>query len=324
MPKFSIIIPCFNGFNLMKKALESLENQAFKDFEVIIIDDVSTDGSFEKLIQYEKESCLKMKLIQNEKNLGAGRTRNIGIENAIGKFVTFLDADDFFEEDMLKVLNDIFEKEKVDAIIFDYFLKTKNNVLKQKSLTKGKRGIVSKSDALIYSNGSTWGKAYLLKNIKDNKIEFPNLQRNEDMPFNKLAISVSEAIFYCDKPMYYYVENEESLMHNRNLLNEQYAVEAFALLESKLKNEYYHEVEAIFLKEYLYAITMTLTAKKVKSNKIKQHIENALEKYPKVYQNEAIKYMTTYQKVCLKAIQLKFVGLIKILLLVKYFVKKVR
>lgn len=304
--------------------MESLENQKFQDFEVIIIDDASTDDSFEKLKQYKETSKLDIKLTQNTENLGAGRTRNVGLRKATGEFVTFVDSDDFVESNTLKILNEIFENEKADCVIFDYFFKTKNTVLKQKSLIKGKTGIISKSDALIYSTGSTWGKAYLLKNIKDNKIEFPNLQRNEDMPFNKLAISVSKTIYYCDKPMYYYVENGESLMHNSNLVNEEYAIKAFTLLEDKLKNQYYHEVEAIFLKEYLYATTMTLATKKIKANKIKQHIKNALEKYPKVYENEVIKYMTTYQKLCLKAIQLKAVGLIKILLLIKLFIKKVR
>ena len=324
MPKFSIIIPCYNCFHLMKGALESLENQTFQDFEVLIIDDSSTDDSFEKLKQYQQSSKLNMALFQNAQNLGAGRTRNIGLQNATGKFVTFMDADDLIENNMLEVLNQIFESEKADCVIFDYFLKTKNNLLKQKSLFKVPKGQVSKSDALIYSTGSTWGKAYLLNKIKNNKIEFPNLIRGEDMPFNKLAISVCDVIYYCNKPLYYYIENKESLMHNDKLLNEQYAIEAYALLENKLKDEYYHEIEAIFLKEYLYATTMTLVAKKVKAKQIKKHIQECLKRYPNVYQNEAIEGMTTYQKLCLIAIRLKIVWLMKIVLLLKRFIKKIR
>lgn len=324
MPKFSIIIPCFNCFHLMKRALESLESQTFQNFEVLIIDDASTDDSFEKLKQYQQNSKLNMILFQNAENLGAGRTRNIGLQNATGKFVTFMDADDLIENNLLEVLNQIFEMEKADCIIFDYFLKTKNNLLQQKSLFKVPKGQVSKSDALIYSTGSTWGKAYLLENIKNNKIEFPNLIRDEDMPFNKLAISVCDVIYYCDKPLYYYIENEESLMHNDSLLNEEYAIQAFALLENKLKDEYYHEIEAIFLKEYLYATTMTLVARKVKPKQIKKHIEEALKRYPKVYENEAFEFVTTYQKLCLKAIRLKAIWLMKILMFLKELIKKVR
>ncbi len=324
MPKFSIIIPCYNGFRFMKHVLESLENQTFQDFEVIVIEDASLDDSFEKLTEYQKASKLHMKLIQNPENLGAGRTRNVGLENASGKFITFIDADDFIENDTLEILNEIFEKENVDCVIFDYFLKTKNHTIKQNSLRKGKEGRISKSDALIYSTGSTWGKAYLRKNIKDHQIQFPNLQRNEDMPFNKLAISVCEAIYYCDKPLYYYIENEESLMHNPELMNEENAKNAFSIIENKLKDKYYHEVEAIFLQEYLYAITMTLIAKKVSSKIIRKQIEDSLAKYPKVYKNEAIEYVTRYQKMCLKAIQLKAVGLLKILSCLRNFIKKIR
>ena len=93
MPKYSIITPEYNSFNLMERYFDSLENQTFMDFEIVIVDDCSTDDSYEKLQEYARKSPLSITLKQSEKNFGPGNTRNIGLDNATGEWVTFIDID---------------------------------------------------------------------------------------------------------------------------------------------------------------------------------------------------------------------------------------
>lgn len=98
MAKISVITTVYNTAEYIKKCIDSVLNQSFKDYELIIIDDCSTDNSLEIVNSYDDS---RIKVICNEYNLGAGKSRQVGIDNAIGNFTYFLDSDDFIEPDCL-------------------------------------------------------------------------------------------------------------------------------------------------------------------------------------------------------------------------------
>ena len=324
MTKFSIIIPCYNRYNAMKNCLESLENQTFKNFEVIIVDDCSTDDSFEKLEEYEKKTSLNIKLLKNAQNLGAGLTRNNALNNATGEFVVFIDSDDYIENDALETLNRLLVEEKVDCIIFDYFKDISSAKLRKKSLLiEKKSGLISKSEALIYSNNSIWGKVYFLKNIRDNKIEFPNLKRNEDLSFNRIAIASSDLIYYYNEPLYHYVNTKNSLINDNSLINEEYAIKGFEILYKNLYEKYPKEIEAIYVKHYLYSTTVTLINKKRSKDELIKHVENVEKRFSNLYKNEILKSFNIYQKICMFAIRKRMFWLIKLLLKLRKILRKV-
>lgn len=98
-PKVSVIMPIYNAGRYLKVAVESLLNQTFIDFELLAIDDCSTDGSLDLLQDYKD---YRIRILKNEKNLGQGLTRNRGLEEARGVFVAFMDNDDVSHPDRLK------------------------------------------------------------------------------------------------------------------------------------------------------------------------------------------------------------------------------
>jgi len=104
---FSVIIPTHNRISLVTRAIDSVLNQSFKDFELIVIDDASTDGSTKILKQYKN-----IKVITNKTNKGVSYSRNIGIKNAKGKIIAFLDSDDEWKKNKLQIQADFFEKNK--------------------------------------------------------------------------------------------------------------------------------------------------------------------------------------------------------------------
>ena len=324
MPKFSIIIPIYNSYSLLGKCLESLECQTYNDFELILVDDCSTDNSFQKLKEYSKDSKLNVVLVQNEKNSGPGKTRNKGIETATGEYVLFIDSDDYIENNTLEIMNKIIDENGVDCIIFDYYHHTDAGTFKRKSLLSGNPGIVDKSDALIYSSTNSWGKVYLLKNIKDNDIRFPDFKRNEDMPFNKLVVAASSKIYYCNENLYNYINNKDSLMHDDSLADENNAINGFEIIYEKLNKEFPNEVEAIFLKHYLYATTVTLISKGITTKDLKKHIEKCEEKFPNVYENKILASMGKYQKLCVFAIKHRCFVLLRFLEKVKRIINKIK
>lgn len=98
MPKFSIIIPVYNVENYIGKCLDSVFNQTFKDYEVIIVNDGSTDNSMNIVKKYKT-------VIINNKHEGVSTSRNLGVQKAKGEYLLFLDSDDYYDEKLLEILN---------------------------------------------------------------------------------------------------------------------------------------------------------------------------------------------------------------------------
>ena len=116
-PFISIIIPVYNSEKLLKQCLDSVLNQTLNNIEIICVDDGSTDNSFEILKEYEKKDNRVIALTQ--KNSGAGVARNKGVEIAKGKYIAFIDSDDWIEHDALEKLYNNIENNDSDMVLFN-------------------------------------------------------------------------------------------------------------------------------------------------------------------------------------------------------------
>ncbi len=211
--KFSIIIPVYNVETYIRECLDSIVRQTFKDFEVICIDDESTDASLSILQEYaQKDARFK---IHTQKNQGQGIARNNALDMAQGKYIVFIDPDDWVEDYFLKILDTEFEKENADVIQFDY---------KQINEYSGKEKIFSlknkykklfcdknfycwkeiKEDTLNNPRQMVWDMAYSLDFIKRNNIKFAPNKHAEDHIFSISVTFKADKIFYMDKVLYNY------------------------------------------------------------------------------------------------------------------------
>lgn len=121
MPVFSIIIPCYNSWSFMTQCLQSLEYQSFKDFEVIFVDDCSTDDTYSQLLNYQRNCNFRTVILRNETNKGPGKSRCYAVSQATGDYIAFMDSDDWYEFDMLeKIFSEIQEKTP-DLLFFDSY-----------------------------------------------------------------------------------------------------------------------------------------------------------------------------------------------------------
>lgn len=117
MPEVSIITPVFNSSKFLEETIASVLNQTFTDWEWMITDDKSTDKSVE-IIQKIKDS--RIQLILSDKNGGAGHARNLSLKQASGRFITFLDADDFWEPNFLEEMISFMKKENTELAYSNY------------------------------------------------------------------------------------------------------------------------------------------------------------------------------------------------------------
>lgn len=121
----SVIIPVYNSSKTIEKTIESVLSQSYADFEIIIIDDCSTDNSFE-IIQELSKNDNRIILYRNQKNLGVAKTRNVGISMAKGEFISFLDSDDIWKSSKLEKQLEYIKQKNVDICYTSYEMVNNN------------------------------------------------------------------------------------------------------------------------------------------------------------------------------------------------------
>ncbi|WP_416327429.1 glycosyltransferase family 2 protein [[Eubacterium] hominis] len=285
--KYSVITANYNGYHLMDKYFESLENQTFKDFEVIIIDDCSTDDSYMKLNSYANKSFLDIKILKMNQNKGPGNARNIGLKNAKGEWITFIDNDDWIKETFFEEINNVICTNSVNCIIYDFYLKSKNKQVVSRSMYKGEFGLLDITNCIRYARNHSIGKVYRLKKIKENNIYFPLLRRCEDVAFVARALNACETVYYYKKPLYYYYQRQNSLSNNSQL-NANDMIKAFKQIEKDLKSKYPNEIAEKSVTDLLYGTVLMMCKSKEKVKNIKHYIEWYENQYPNWYNLEII------------------------------------
>ncbi len=207
----SVIVPVYNCEKYIEICIRSVLQQTYTNLELILVDDGSTDGSGKVCDQYVDQDT-RVKVIHKE-NGGVSSARNRGIENAVGDWYSFVDADDFIDKDMYSILMMLQEKTKAEIVQCGY--RRIENGQEAYSADSGQEYVLETEDALKYLiEGSLFGNALWTKLFSKKVIEGlwfdENLKINEDVLFNFNAFVRSEKIVYIDKAKYNYVVHSSS------------------------------------------------------------------------------------------------------------------
>ena len=255
--KFSIITPIYNIGDSIKPLIDSLNAQYDKSFEVIFVDDSSDIELSNRTKKEIKNGKFDYKYIRNNENIGAGKSRNKGIQKASGNYLLFVDADDYVSPKLIANLHSVSDETRVDVILFDLQSRDNNKKKTIKSLYGCKNGAVKKNEVLLYSANCVAGKCIKKEIVDKNKIIFPNLVRYEDWAFNCRVFSNSETFYYNDKVLYYYVNNPSSTKNSNADIGLECAIRAFDEIDKlKIKSDikcflHIREIEYIYVKKML-------------------------------------------------------------------------
>ena len=203
IPVVSVVIAVYNEEKRIGKCITSILQQTYQNFEIIVVNDGSTDNSPKVIGQYVKENTGKVFCIDKE-NGGQGSARNCGIKAAKGKYITFLDADDYVEKDYLEVLAAQAEKFECDVVCSGQHKVRENGEIIHSILYKPVNGTCLKRRLNIS------GKMYLNSYIRENKIFFPEGKTYEDNSFNLEAFFLTNKISFLSYAGYYQVVHEGS------------------------------------------------------------------------------------------------------------------
>ena len=225
--KFSIIIPIFNAEKNLKRTVESVLNQTYKNFELILINDGSKDKSKEICEEYAKKDS-RIKFI-NKENEGVSQTRNLGIEKAIYKYICFLDSDDYIENNMLEeyvnIINNHNDIQLINSGFFSEVYDEKNpqidiinyNEKYYSSIKEIKKDFVILWDKHLLYN--IWNKVYRKDIIQENNIKFPDYNWGEDIDFNRNYLLHINNMYNTKKAFYHYIRSSESAITGRYIPN---------------------------------------------------------------------------------------------------------
>lgn len=208
--KFSVIVPVYNVEKYITKCLESVKSQTLTDFECLVINDGTKDGSIEVAKNVTKDDQRFIYL--DKENGGLSDARNLGLSKAKGEYVFFLDSDDFIDSNLLLDTYNMAKKYDSDIVLFDLYHEDENG---NYSITKGGyKEVTSYKDdkELLFVVNSANNKIYKRDLLKDK--QFIKGMWYEDMASIPVWLCKANNVSYVNKPLYHYIQRGSSITHS--------------------------------------------------------------------------------------------------------------
>ena len=260
--KLSIVVPVYNmaGEGKLNYCMDSLVHQNLTDYEIIAVDDASTDESFDILEEYQTKYPERVRAVRSPENRKQGGARNIGIGLAKGEWIGFIDSDDWISPDMYRKLLEKAEQTGADMVGCQYQLTGEHSMEPGKTIvnnTPDQTGVLAKDQyrKLLLKPGSMVIKIYKKDVIDTHGLRFPEgifYEDNAAAPLWMLCFTHFELV---DEPLYYYYQHEASTVHRISEERCRHRMRAGEILVEGIRkagydNLYHAELEARFTQLY--------------------------------------------------------------------------
>ena len=227
--KFSFVIPVYNTKDYLETCYRSVLAQGGEDYEIILVDDGSTDGESDALCDRLSQSLPERTHVIHKENGGLGDARNVGLEHAIGDYVLFVDSDDYLLPGLLTALREKIAETNADIIDFG-FVSDRNGKITERHFGEmhafGLFSLPQHPEALL-TLPAAWRRAYRRSLFLDYCIRYPARVWYEDIRTTPKLFAKAASIASLDAPYYGYVVREGSITRNRNADRNAEILEAF-------------------------------------------------------------------------------------------------
>lgn len=262
----SIVIPCYNAEKYIDRCFESIKNQSYgiENLDVIFVDDVSADSTLEILEGYKKLYPDNVRVIKKEKNSGPGGSRNIGMKEARGKYLMFVDSDDYFDISML---------DKMYSKMLEYDCEMVQ--CGHKVVFGGDAGGSRCGDDVYYDlsdenqrrkyivnfhSMAVWARLFKMDFLRDNKLSFIENVIYEDNHFVFLCKLLLHSTYYINEQLYYYYMNGESVTHKK--YSEEVEDGIYDIMdrvqEDLIERNCFEEIKEKYWSEYQFVMAMRM------------------------------------------------------------------
>lgn len=299
MIETSVIMPLYNASRYLGEALQSILKQKYKDFELICINDASTDNTMDILYSYAHADS-RIKVLINEERMGAAYSRNRGIKEAIGDYVLFLDGDDIFDEELLELACQEIRRTDADMVLYETQPVPTEQICEKRFiarscqfLEKYCKNIFTPRECdpleILIWNISPWSKLCKKSFICSNQLEFQSLSCCNDVYFGYMALMLADrVIMLSDRRVMVYARDHQEISRISNYRDPMCAYYAVEKLAYELENR------GLFDKlfRHYYCVIYQLFIYSLKAAKIKEKSES----FYVFLRNEGIEKLTLLYK----------------------------
>lgn len=263
----SIVVPVYNVANFLDECIKTILDQSYDDFELILVDDGSTDESG-SICDYYSKLDERVKVI-HQKNGGLSDARNTGINISNGQFITFIDSDDYVAKDYIEKLYFSIIENNADICMCDFKKVSENSKLND--IKNSNSGILK---PLLFDKNRTieevyydryhgidfvsWAKIYKIELFKSNNISFPKGKLHEDAFTTYKLIYLSKRICYIDAPLYFYRIRKGSIMTNEFSIKRLDMIDATREEYQFFKNNQNYNLMRLALYDHLHKVKYIL------------------------------------------------------------------
>ena len=309
MNKLTIVVAIYNVEDYIEKCIETLLNQDYDNYKILLINDGSTDKSEELCLKYQKEYPEKIEVYTKE-NGGLSSARNYGIEKANSEYIFFVDGDDYIEVNCLsKIMKKVSNN---DILVFNYL-----NIFDDKTILYNtfNETINDSKKRFLEGSPSACNKVFKLELFKKNNIKFPDKLYYEDLATTPLVSQYAKKIVYDVNPYYCYLQRAGSIMHQKKYnkkLEDIFTV--FDIIDKELNDEFKKQYEEEIEYLYIWHLLRNASLRFLEFDKydMLEKINNIIkEKFPKWYKNPYFKKYDIKRKAMCYLIMYKHYKIIK-------------
>lgn len=314
--KVSVIIPCYNCEAWIRKCIGSLERQTKKSFEIICVDDCSTDNTRYILEDIKKSVNIPFKILINDHNIGPGKSRNKAIENSLGKWIAFCDSDDWYEPVFIEKMLSKAESTSCDIVMCEYrkvFESEKKSIdvhyLYDVDENAGiERMIISSKASLCL---------LLIRKELFNTMRIPDLRNGEDIAFIPCIESYANNISLVKEPLYNYLMRKQSAS-NRVKSDKVYKSlrNAYIFTEKNINRRYTKALEFLGIRNVLYGVVLNALKVNTDFKTVRRIIFEFEKKYPRWNTNTYIDTLSKSKRLFLICVKMRLLILCKFFALI--------
>lgn len=329
MAVVSVIVPIYKVEEYLDECVQSIQKQTYTDIEIILVDDGSPDHCGEMCDQYAQKD--ERILVIHKENGGLADARNAGVELAHGKYLLFVDSDDWIRQDTVEMLLKEAEDKSADIVIFDYAGVEpggKQSDLFTAGVREGEVLNVNTEPSLVMRSVSAVNKLYRTSFWKQSGVFFPKGRYYEDLGTVPKLILLAERIVYKKEIFYYYRMREGSIMHGSDF-SRNYQ-DRTAMLDGV--NEFYKqkgaevrykdELEYLFFENGYFVPSKEIVLNDRKSPYLRKFREYIYGKFPDVKKNKYIRELSKKDKVLWRLLEWRWYWMMCFLSFARQFKEK--
>lgn len=299
----TIVIPCYNVAKYIKRCIDSLVGQSFQKFKVILVDDKSTDDTYQYLLQLQATSGLDIMVLQNSCNSGPAVSRNKGILEADTKYITFCDSDDWYEPDFLKTMVSLLEDNAADMAFCGYKVVDEHGNSQSRPVYN-RSGLISREEAFCLDADSLCMLMVKTDIMKDTLL--PDLRNGEDVATVPLLMAKANRYAATVSCLYNYFRRSDSASERPTMKAVESLVCSYQYVQKNFPDKYIKEKEFLGIKNLLYSTIITLFSCSNNRHMAKSLLQEFEDIYPNWKNNPYIASLRGYKKIVLQFLYYRF------------------